>query len=89
MQTQEQLAACIMQAGFAHVEVQRDSATFTYATPEEWWQERWSLVFRAALEALSPPALAELQAEALVHARQMQEQGQLITELTAVYTLAS
>ena len=54
------------EAGFEHVLVQREAATFTYGTPEEWWQSRWSLVFRSALEALPPPALAEMQAEALV-----------------------
>jgi ubiquinone/menaquinone biosynthesis C-methylase UbiE len=89
MQTQEQLVARLTHAGFAQTEVQRDTATFAYASPEDWWQERWSLFFRGALEALSPSALAEFQAEALARARQMQVHNQLISELTALYTLAS
>jgi ubiquinone/menaquinone biosynthesis C-methylase UbiE len=88
MQTHEEWAARVTQAGFERVLVQREAAIFTYATPEEWWQVRWSLVFRSALEALPPPALAEMQAEALARTREMQSRGDLITELTALYTLA-
>jgi ubiquinone/menaquinone biosynthesis C-methylase UbiE len=88
MQTQEQLADRVAHAGFEEVVVQSDAATFTYASPEEWWQVRWSLVFRGALEALPPQTLAQMQAEALTHAAQMQARGQLITELTALFTLA-
>lgn len=88
MQTPDQLADLVTRAGFEDVVVHSDTATFTYASPQEWWQVRWSHVFRAALEGLSPEALAELQAEALAHTRQMQAQGELITELTALFTLA-
>jgi ubiquinone/menaquinone biosynthesis C-methylase UbiE len=88
MPTSDQLVDQVAHAGFEDVVVIRDRATFAYASPEEWWQVRWSLVLRGALEALSPEALAELQAEALAHTRQMQAQGQLITELTALFTLA-
>jgi ubiquinone/menaquinone biosynthesis C-methylase UbiE len=89
MPTPEDWAASVTQAGFDRVRVQQEAATFTYATPEEWWQERWSLAFRSALEALPPPALAAVQAEALARTGEMQARGELITELTAVYTLAS
>jgi ubiquinone/menaquinone biosynthesis C-methylase UbiE len=89
MQTPEHLVARLIQTGFEQVEVQRDTATFAYTSPEDWWQERWSLFFRGALEGLSPSALAEFQAEALARAREMQAHDQLITQLTALYTLAS
>jgi hypothetical protein len=89
MQTPEVWAARVTVAGFEHVLVQREAATFTYATPEEWWQSRWSLVFRSALEALPAPALAEMQELALARTREMQSRGDLITELAALYTLAS
>jgi ubiquinone/menaquinone biosynthesis C-methylase UbiE len=88
MQTEDQLSDRVRQAGFRDVEVQMDAATFTYASPEEWWQVRWSVYLRGALEALPPTTLAEMQAEALAHARAMQERGELITELTALFTLA-
>jgi ubiquinone/menaquinone biosynthesis C-methylase UbiE len=88
MQTRDQLADRLTRAGFEDVVVIRNTATFSYASPEQWWQVRWSIVLRGALEALSPSALAELQAEALTHTRQMQSQGELITELTALFTLA-
>jgi SAM-dependent methyltransferase len=88
MPTPDQLATSVARAGFTDVVVLRDTATFTYANPEEWWQVRWSIVCRGALEALSPQALTELQAEALAHTRDMQAQGQLITEFTALFTLA-
>jgi ubiquinone/menaquinone biosynthesis C-methylase UbiE len=88
IETQSQLADRVASAGFEEVVVLRDTATFTYASPQEWWQVRWSLVFRGALEALDPAALQALQAEAIAYARQMQAQGELITEMTALYTLA-
>jgi len=88
MQTPDQLADQVMGAGFRDVEIQKDSATFTYASPEEWWETRWSIYFRGALEALSPSVLAEMQAEALARTREMQQRGELITELTALVTLA-
>jgi ubiquinone/menaquinone biosynthesis C-methylase UbiE len=88
MPTQEQLADLVGRAGFEDVVVHRDTQTFTYASPEQWWQVRWSLVFRGALEALPPETLAEMEAEALAHTRQMQARGELITEMTALFTLA-
>jgi len=88
MQTQEQLADRVARAGFLDVVVHSDAATFTYASPQEWWQVRWSIVLRGALEALPPETLAQMQAEALTHTEQMQAQGGLITELTALFTLA-
>jgi O-methyltransferase/aklanonic acid methyltransferase len=88
MQTQDQLADRVTRAGFRDVDVQKASATFSYASPEEWWETRWSIYFRGALEALPPSALAELQTEALAHTRDMQARGELITELTALFTLA-
>jgi ubiquinone/menaquinone biosynthesis C-methylase UbiE len=89
VETQEALAARVAQIGFERVLVHTESATFAFASPEEWWQVRWGLFYRSALEALSPPALAELQAEALAHTREMHARGELITELTAFYTIAN
>jgi hypothetical protein len=88
MDSPEQITARVEQAGFAQVAVQSDTATFAYASPEEWWKVRWSIFFRGALEALTPSALADLEAEALAHAREMHAQGELITEQKALYTLA-
>ncbi|MBV9257218.1 MAG: hypothetical protein JO215_04260, partial [Ktedonobacteraceae bacterium] len=88
MDAPEQLAARLTHAGFAEVRVQSETKAFAYTTPLEWWQERWSLFFRLALERLSPQALAALQTEALAHARTMQAQGELITERNAVYVVA-
>jgi len=86
--TSEQLAARLKGAGWASVRVQSETKAFAYASPEDWWQERWSLFFRVALERLSQSALAALQTEALAHARTMQAQGALITERNAVYVVA-
>jgi ubiquinone/menaquinone biosynthesis C-methylase UbiE len=88
MDTPEQLAARLKGADFAEVSIQSETKAFPYTTPEDWWQERWSLFFRVALERLSPEALAVLQTEALAHARTMQAQGELITERNAVYVVA-
>lgn len=88
-ETQEELAERITQAGFERILVQSDTAIFSYASPEEWWQARWMTIYRSALEALPPPALAETQAEALAHTREMQARGELITEMTALFTIAS
>src|SRR5262249_26849237 len=88
MQPLDQLADSLRHAGFEDVVVQSNTATFAYASPEEWWQVRWSLVLRGELEALHPSALAQLRAEALAHTRQMQAKGELITELTALFSLA-
>ena len=88
MDTSEHLAARLTHAGFAEVRVQSETKAFPYITPEDWWQERWSLFFRVALERLSSDALVALQTEALAHARIMQAQGALITERNAVYVVA-
>ncbi len=88
MDTPEQLAARLKDAGFADVSIQSETKAFPYTTPEEWWQERWSLFFRVALERLSPEALAAQQIEALAHARTKQAHGELITERNAVYVVA-
>ena len=88
MDTPEQVAARLTQADWASVRVQSETKAFAYTTPEYWWQERWSLFFRVALERLSPEALAALQTEALARARTMQAQGALITERNAVYVVA-
>ena len=88
MDTSEHLAARLTHAGFAEVRVQSETKAFPYITPEDWWQERWSLFFRVALERLSSEALVALHTEALAHARAMQVQGELITERHAVYVVA-
>ena len=88
MDTPEQLAARLTGAGFAEVRGQSETKVFAYTSPEEWWQERWSLFFRVALERLAPEALAALQTEALAHARTMQARGELTTERNAVYVVA-
>lgn len=90
-ETQEDLAAHITQAGFERVLVQSDTAIFPYASPEEWWQARprGMTIYWSALEALPPPAFAEMQAEALAQTCEMQARGELITEMTALYLLAS
>ena len=88
MNTSEQLVARLTHGGFAEVSVQSETKAFAYTTPEDWWQERWSLFFRVALERLSPEALAALQSEALAHAHTMQAQGALLTERNAVYVVA-
>ncbi len=74
-------------AGFSDVVVHEDAATFRYDSPEDWWQERWSVYFRGALEALSADQLADLQARALHHAAEMQARGDLLTELKAIYVI--
>lgn len=84
----ESLAEGCRQAGFRDVSVESETATFAYRSPEDWWQARWSIFFRAALEALPPDALADLEAKSLAHLREMQAGGELITEMTAVFTLA-
>jgi ubiquinone/menaquinone biosynthesis C-methylase UbiE len=88
MPTQQQLVDMIASSGFEDIVVHRETQTFTYASPEEWWRVRWSIVFRGALEALPPEILAEMEAEALGHTRKMQAAGDLITEMTALFTLA-
>lgn len=74
-------------ADFAEVSIQSETKAFPYTTHEDWWQERWSLFFRVALERLSSDALVALQTEALARARTMQAQGELITARNAVYVV--
>lgn len=87
MDPPETLVACLREAGFAHVSVHRDPATFPYATPEDWWQERWALVSRLPLERLAPAELAEVRAKALAHARELHRRRELVAATTALYTL--
>ncbi|MBV9601187.1 MAG: methyltransferase domain-containing protein [Chloroflexi bacterium] len=88
MDTPGQLAARLAAAAFADISLQSETKAFAYASPEDWWQERWSLFFRTALERLAPEALADLQTEALSNARTMQFRGELLTERNAVYVVA-
>ncbi|HEX8035887.1 MAG TPA: methyltransferase domain-containing protein, partial [Ktedonobacterales bacterium] len=42
MKSPEEWAECVRQASFERGRVEQETATFTYASAEEWWQERWS-----------------------------------------------
>jgi len=88
MDTPDQLAARLTAASFVGVSLQSETKAFLYTSPEDWWQERWSLFFRVALERLEPDALTDLQSEALTHTRGMQVRGELLTERNAVYVTA-
>ena len=62
MDTPEQLVARLTGACSADIPVRSETKAFAYASPEEWWEERWSLFFRAALERLAPEVLAAMRA---------------------------
>jgi ubiquinone/menaquinone biosynthesis C-methylase UbiE len=85
--TPEKVTARLQQAGFSMVSVESETATFSFSSPEQWWNELWSLYFREPLERLSPEELASVKAEAMAHARDMFARNDLITERNVLYTV--
>ncbi len=85
--TAEKVRTRLQQAGFTSVSVESETATFSFTSPEEWWEELWSLYFREPLEHLSPEELASVKAEAMAHAREMFERNDLVTDRNVLYTV--
>jgi ubiquinone/menaquinone biosynthesis C-methylase UbiE len=83
----EKVKARLQQAGFTAVSVESETATFSFTSPEEWWEKLWSLYFREPLEHLSPAELASVKAEAMAHTRAMFERNDLFTDCNVLYTV--
>jgi len=87
--TAEKVLARLQRAGFISVTVESETATFSFDSPEEWWEKLWSLYFREPLEHLSPTELASVKAEAMAHAREMFARNDLVTDRNVLYTVGA
>jgi O-methyltransferase/aklanonic acid methyltransferase len=87
--TPEKVMARLQQAGFNALSVESETATFSFISPEQWWDELWSLYFRESLEHLSPEELASVKAEAMAHARELFARNDLVAERSVLYTVGT
>jgi ubiquinone/menaquinone biosynthesis C-methylase UbiE len=87
--TAEKVTARLQQAGLTNISVESETATFSFNSPEEWWDKLWSLYFREPLEHLSPEELASVKTEAMAHAREMFARNDLVTDRSVLYTVGA
>ena len=66
-----ELPSRLTQAGFTDVQVLQEQTTFVYASPQEWWDEKWTHGTRYSLEHMTPEVLEQFRSE--VFARLAQE----------------
>ena len=90
--TPEGMEKIFKAAGFTNIQVLSEVADFTYATNEEWWEERWSHGGRAPLERIEktggPEALAEFKAECLTEVAARKGSRGFQQTFHVLYTLA-
>jgi ubiquinone/menaquinone biosynthesis C-methylase UbiE len=75
-------------AGFADVETRVETIDFVFRDDSEWWNMRWNLSGRAALEQLDAPMLERFTAEANDRLETMRRPDGLHELQEVIYTLA-
>lgn len=88
----EGMEKIFQEAGFTAIQVISETADFSYATGEEWWETLWSHGARAPLERIEkaggPEALAQFKAECLEQADIHLKPRAFQQTFHALYTLA-
>jgi len=88
----EGMEILIKAAGFTNIQVLSETADFTYATREEWWESLWSHGARAPLERIEktggPQALAQFKAECLEQISARDGSQDFQRSFHVLYTLA-
>ncbi len=70
------LPSLLTLAGFADVQVLREHKTFVYASPQEWWDEKWTHGTRYSLEHMTPEVLEQFRSEVFARlAQELQSDG--------------
>jgi ubiquinone/menaquinone biosynthesis C-methylase UbiE len=54
-----ELPRYLTEAGFRSVQVLEEQADFVYASPQEWWDAKWTHGTRYSLEQMAPATLAQ------------------------------
>jgi ubiquinone/menaquinone biosynthesis C-methylase UbiE len=86
---QEKLAAMMAGSGYRVLEIYKETTTFAYASPDEWWNARWSHFGRLRLEQMSPETLSAFRAEMDERLAAMQNGvGAVESEMEVLYTIA-
>jgi hypothetical protein len=75
-------------AGFSNVQVFHEDVTFWYASPQEWWDARWTHGTRYALEHMPAEALAAFKDEALARLQEAVQPEGVPEQWQFIYTKA-
>ncbi|MFC1406001.1 MULTISPECIES: methyltransferase domain-containing protein [Streptacidiphilus] len=90
LDTPEQIAALLEQAGFGGVEIADEEDTARYRDPEQWWTAIWNSGRRAALLELIPPERREdARKAAFAELESVSGDGGLTRRSTIRYTTAT
>jgi ubiquinone/menaquinone biosynthesis C-methylase UbiE len=74
-------------SGFTDIQTTVETTDYVYGTAEEWWNMRWNLSGRAALEQLDPATLERFTAEANARLEKMRAYDGFHEVQEVIYTL--
>lgn len=83
-----QLPELLINAGFSDVQVFYEDVTFWYASPQEWWDARWTHGTRYALEHMPAEALTAFKDEVLARVQETVQPEGVPEQWQFIYTLA-
>lgn len=86
--TMDSLKKQFEMAKLRNIETHAESTSFTFETPQDWWDSLWSHGMRAVLEQLTPSNLELLRKEAFARAKEIFKSEKIKIEHQAIFISA-